>query len=477
MQLQYGSGLRLRRGFALDSFPDTGITDVIGARSRAAGGTMSEGQHTQSAIEHAVIRKVGWRCLPALLTAFIVSYLDRVNIGFAALTASKDLHMSASVFGLGAGLFFITYLIFEAPSNYILERVGGRLWLGLVMVICGLIAASMTMVKGPASFYAVRLALGAVEAGLFPGVVLYLTYWAPKAARARFLSLFALGIPLSSVIGSPISGAILSLNLGMGLKGWQWLYILEAIPAVLVGIWIWSTLTDRPEQAQWLTDEERTWLTTTIARERAGSPMGHPSLLKSLKLLADPRVIVLSLVFFGTGIPSYGMGFWIPQIVKGFGKLTFFETGLISAIPFLFGSIGMVVWGRVSDHKRERVVHTVIAATVAGLGLIACIWLTAPIPALIALSVAGAGTYGVKGPFLSSVSESFTPAEAAVGIALVSSFGNLSGLAGPWMIGVIKDATGSFPLALLTLGLWAIFGGLLMFLRPRPPEPVPQPAE
>ena len=439
--------------------------------------SQSTGQSTQTSLERAVIGKVGWRCLPVLLAAFVVSYLDRVNIGFAALTASKDLHMSASVFGLGAGLFFITYLIFEAPSNYILERVGGRLWLGLVMVICGLIAASMVLVTGPLSFYTVRLALGVVEAGLFPGVVLYLTYWVPKVARARFISMFAVGIPLSSVIGSPISGFILGLNLGMGLKGWQWLYILEAIPAILVGVLIWLTLTDRPEQAKWLSDEERTWLTTTIANERAGKAMGHPSLLKSLKLLGDRRVIIFSLVFFGTGIPSYGMGFWIPQIVKGMGKLTFFETGLISAIPFLFGSIAMIVWGRVSDRAHERVVHTVIAAVVAGLGLIACVWLTSPIPALIALSVAGAGTYGVKGPFLSAVSESFTPAEAAVGIALVSSFGNLSGLAAPWMFGVIKDATGSIPLGLLSLGLWAVFGGLLMFLRPRPPQAIPQPAE
>lgn len=419
------------------------------------------------AYERQLFGRIGLRCVPVLLAAFVISYIDRVNVGFAAITASKDLGMTAADFGFGAGLFFISYMLFEAPSNYLLERVGARLWLARIMISCGIVSAAMFFVSDKLQFNIARFTLGVVEAGLFPGVVLYLTYWFPKRFRARYISWFALGIPLSSVIGSPISGLLLNLDGVLGFKGWQWLYVLEALPAFVVGVLIWVLLVDRPHQATWLTEEERNYVRDALARERAAHPEqgGHGNLLQQLKLLGDRRVILFALVFFGTGVPSYGLGLWLPQIVNGFGVSTF-ETGLISAVPFVCGSIAMIVWGRRSDRTGERVWHTVAAAWLAAVGLIACYWISSPVLALAALSLSAAGIYAVKGPFLSGVSESFSPATAAVGIALVSSLGNLSGQFAPWMVGVIKDATGQFPPGLLALGLCSLAGGAVMLLRP-----------
>jgi MFS transporter, ACS family, tartrate transporter len=410
--------------------------------------------------------RIGARCIPILLAAFVISYIDRVNVGFAAITASKDLGMSAADFGFGAGLFFISYMIFEAPSNYLLERVGARFWLARIMICCGIVSAAMFFVSNKMQFNIARFTLGVVEAGLFPGVVLYLTYWFPKRFRARYISMFALGIPLSSVIGSPLSGLLLNMDGVLGFKGWQWLYILEAMPAFVIGVLIWVLLADSPDKATWLTAEEKAYVKDALARERAehADKSGHGSFLQQMKLLGDKRVIVFALVFFGTGVPSYGLGLWLPQIVNGFG-LTTIETGLVSAVPFICGSIAMIVWGRHSDRTGERVWHTVAAAWVAAAGLVACFWLTSPVLALVALSLSAAGIYAVKGPFLSSVSESFSSKHAAVGIALVSSLGNLSGQFAPWMVGVIKDATGQFQPGLLALGLCSLAGGAVMLLR------------
>jgi MFS family permease len=327
----------------------------------------------------------------------------------------------------------------------------------------------MVFVTGEISFYVVRFILGMVEAGLFPGVMLYLTYWFPKSYRARYVSMFAIGIPLASVIGAPISGVLLGLDGVLGFKGWQWLYILEAIPALIVGVVIWFHLTDSPEQATWLKPEERDWIQRTLAHERAQHPEQGPkmNLLQSLRLLLDPRVVILAIVFFGTGLPSYGLALWLPQIVKSFG-LTNAQTGVVSAIPFLCGAIAMVYWARHSDAARERTWHTAIAGIVAAIGMAACYWIASPVLTMVALSVSAIGTFGIKGPFLSGISESFSDKTAAVGIAMVVSIGNLSGFAAPWMIGAIKQATGTFPPALLAVGICTFIGALVIFLQPRP---------
>ncbi len=429
-----------------------------------------------SEFARGLLWRVGRRCVPVLVIGYIIAYIDRVNIGFAAITASRDLGMSPSVFGFGAGLFFLAYLIFETPSNYLMEKIGARIWLGRIMICCGLVAGAMVFVNSVTSFYIVRFVLGAVEAGLFPGIMLWLTWWFPRAYRARYVGMFAIGIPLASVFGAPISGMLLGLNGVLGLKGWQWLYILEAVPALLVGVVILFWLTDKPAEARWLKPEERDWIERTIARERAEHPDKGPKLtfVQSLRLLADPRVIVLSLVFFGTGVPSYGLALWLPQIVKNFG-LSNVETGFVSAIPFLCGTLAMIWWARHSDKTRERTWHTAIAGIVAATGMIACFWISSPMLTMVALSVSAIGTFGIKGPFLSGISESFSDKTAAVGIAMVVSIGNLSGFAAPWMIGAIRQATGSFPPALLAVGICAFIGAVAIFLQPRP-KAVPRPA-
>lgn len=432
---------------------------------RAAGVTLDD----NSEFARNLMWRVGWRCVPVLVLSYIVAYVDRVNIGFAAITATKDLGMSPAVFGFGAGLFFLAYLIFETPSNYLMERIGARLWLGRIMISCGIVAGAMMFVNDVTWFYIVRFVLGAVEAGLFPGVMLYLTYWFPKRYRARYVSMFAIGIPLASVFGAPISGLLLGLNGVLGFKGWQWLYVLEAIPALVLGVLIWVYLNDKPEDAAWLKPEERDWIRRTLERERAESaePAPKMNLLQSLRLLLDRRVIILSIVFFGTGVPSYGLALWLPQIVKSFG-LTNIQTGFVSAIPFVFGAIAMVYWAKHSDSSHERTWHTVLAGILSAIGMIACFWISGPVMSIVALSVSAVGTFAIKGPFLSAISESFSDKTAAVGIAMVVSIGNLSGFAAPWMIGVIKQATGAFPPALLAVGLCALVGALAMFLQPQP---------
>jgi ACS family tartrate transporter-like MFS transporter len=438
-------------------------------RKRTAGAVIaskSDGERL-TIDESELFARVSRRCIPLLLLGYIFSYIDRVNIGFAAITASKDLGMSPSVFGFGAGIFFIGYLLFEVPSNYILERVGARRWLARIMITCGIVAAAMVFVTGKYSFYAVRILLGAVEAGLFPGVMLYLTYWFPQRYRARYVGIFAIGIPLASVVGAPISGFLLNLNGKFGLKGWQWLYVLEAIPCIVLGVLIWFILTDTPRDAAWLTREEREWLQNTIDKERASHPekSSHMKLLESLRMLADRRVIVLSLVFFATAMPSYGLSIWLPQIVHDFG-LGNIATGFVSAIPFACGSLAMIYWARHSDRKKERDWHTGIAAFIAAAGMMSCYWISSPWVTMIALSLSGVGIFGMKGPFLSGISETFGQKTAAVGIAMVVSIGNLSGLAAPWLIGKIKDMTGVYQPALLAVGFCSLIGAILVVIKP-----------
>jgi ACS family tartrate transporter-like MFS transporter len=416
---------------------------------------------SDSDIKQATLRKIRNRCVIPLLFAFVISYLDRVNVGFAAITANHDLGLTAAQYGLGAGLLFLGYSFFELPSNLALERFGARRWLARIMITWGLIGCGMAFVTGPMSFYVLRFLLGVAEAGLFPGVILYLTYWLPRSLRARYLGLFALGIPLSSVIGAPISGLIMSSTHGMlGLKNWQWIFILEALPAVLLGIWVLAALADRPDKAGWLTDAEREWLRAEFARDSAPATADQHRL--SWKLLVDARVLVLAAVFFLTAIPSYGLSLWLPQIVKSFG-VSHIVTGLISAVPFLLGCIAMIYWGHRSDVRGERVWHAVVPAIVAGAALIGGALLTSGELQLLAVCIAGAGIYALKGPFLTIVSSAFSEKTAAAGIALVTTLGNLSGFVAPIMVGLILQHTGSYRLGLGALGIQSVLGALILF--------------
>lgn len=417
-------------------------------------------------LQQATIAKIRNRCIPILLLAFVVSYLDRVNVGFAAITANKDLGLTASTYGWGAGLLFLGYTVFELPSNQALERFGARVWLARIMVTWGVIGCGMALVREPIGFYIARFVLGAAEAGLFPGVILYLTYWFPRRYRARYISWFALGIPLSSVIGSPISGLIISqMNGVMGVKGWQWLFVLESLPAIVLGIAVFLWLKDRPSEASWLTPPEKTWLLGELEQERANQTETRHSF--AWRMLGDRRVLILAGFFFLTGTPSYGLSLWLPQIIKSSG-LSSLATGFVTAIPFVFGCVAMVVWGARSDRRRERVWHAAIPAVAASVGLAAGAFSPSPVLQLCAICLAAAGIYGLKGPFLAMVSEAFADTNAAAGIALVSTLGNLSGFVAPYMVGVIIDRTGSYRLGLLALGvqpllavalLWASNGG------------------
>jgi MFS transporter, ACS family, tartrate transporter len=410
-------------------------------------------------LERSLIRKISLRCMPIVILGFVISYVDRINVGFAAITANKDLGLTASMYGAGAGLLFIGYSVFELPSNLALERYGARLWLARIMISWGVISGCMVFVTGPTSFYLVRFLLGAAEAGFFPGVLLYLTYWYPRRYRARYVGLFSIGIPLASVVGAPISGLLLTMHGLLGIKGWQWLYLMEALPAILLGIAMLVFLADRPMKASWLSMDEKIWLEDELARERAE----HREQLHipPLSMLLDTRVLMLALVFFLTGVPSYGVSLWLPQIVKSFG-LGFVQTGFVSAIPFLFGCIAVVAWAKSSDRTHERVWHSVSAAVVAFIGLAIGAYLASPVLQMVALSVSALGIFGLKGPWLALISETFATPTAAAGIALVSTLGSLSGFAAPYMVGVIIDQTGSYRLGLLALGLQSLLGGIVL---------------
>ena len=421
-------------------------------------------QDTQE-VEASTIRLISRRFMPLLLAAYIVSYLDRVNVGFAALTANADLGLTPTLYGWGAGLFFVGYFLFEFPSNQIMERVGARLWIMRIMVTWGLISAGMALVQGPVSFFVARFLLGVAEAGFFPGIILFLTYWFPRRYRARYIGLFMIGIPVSSLIGSPISGMLLGLDGVWGMKGWQWLYVLEALPAIVLGGAVYARLTDRPAGARWLSQTQRGWLQATLAHEQeVAAPHARMGYLASM---LDRRVLLYSVLFFNVTSASYGLSLWLPQIVKNFG-LTNAQTGWVSAIPFAFGTVAMVVWGRHSDRHGERMLHTAACAFVMAVGFGACVFTASPWWQMTWICVAALGIFGVKGPFLALLSEAFAGPGVAGGIAMATALGNLSGFLPPYAVGWIRAETGSFTLGLLFLAALALLGGVQVLSMSRP---------
>src|SRR5215475_12432272 len=344
----------------------------------------------KSAIETSTIRAISWRLIPFLILAYFLAYLDRVNLGFAAMTMNKDLNFSPTVFAWGAGIFFIGYFIFEVPSNLALEKFGASRWIARIMVTWGIISALMATVSGEWSFYTLRFLLGVAEAGFFPGIILYLTYWYPAEYRARFLAAFAIAVPVSTVIGAPISGLLLGLDGVMGLKGWQWLFIIEGVPSVLLGVVTWFYLTDKPEHADWLSAEQKSWLKARLDTEVAAKQaVKHLSLGEAL---SSPKVIALSVIYFGFVGALYGMQFWLPQIVKAFG-LTNAQTGFVTAIPYLFGTIAMILWARHSDSSRERGMHVGAPFFLTAIGLAVSSYLTDPTTTMVVLTLAAIGIF------------------------------------------------------------------------------------
>ena len=414
------------------------------------------------ALEAPTIRRVSMRLVPFLIVCYLAAYLDRVNVGFAALTMNKDLGISATAYGLGAGIFFFTYFIFEVPSNLFLERFGARKWIARIMLSWGILSGAMAFITGETGFYVVRLLLGAAEAGFFPGIIFYLTLWFPAAYRARIVGYFMAAIPLSSVVGSPISGYILGMDGLAGLKGWQWLFIIEAAPAVLLSVVVFFYLTDRPADARWLGAEERGWLSRRLEMERQRCEAAQHFSIRAA--LLNGKVLALALVYFGAVAANYGVSFFLPQIVKGFGFSNAL-TGWVTAIPYAIGIIAMIYWGRRSDRMRERRLHCAAALVVAALGIAGCGLSDDPTLKIVSIAVGGAGIFACLPVFWTMPTAFLSGAAAAAGIAVVNAVGNLAGFAGPYVMGALKDATGTYTAGLLTVaGAALVAAGIVLAL-------------
>jgi len=406
-------------------------------------------------IGRRTLRRVSWRIVPFIMLLYFIAYIDRVNIGFASLTMNQDLGFTASILGFGAGIFFWGYFLFEVPSNLILHKVGARLWIARVMVTWGIISGAMAFIQGPTSFYVMRFLLGAAEAGFFPGIILYLSYWFPARHRAGVTAFFMAAVPISTAIGSPISAALLEMHGVLGLAGWQWLFILEAVPALVLGVVVFFYMTDRPEQARWLKDDERAWLVAAMNQEAASNKTASAN-HSVIRGLADLRVLALSLIYFGTSAGLYTLGIWAPQIIKQMGVSTM-TVGLLNAIPPTVSIIAMVLWSRHSDRTGERTWHVIIACLAAATGLVIAGSSQNVVGLIAALTLVNVGISCAKPPLWSMPTMFLSGAAAATGIATINSIGNLGGFAGPAMIGWIKDQTGSF-----AGGLYFVAGFLVL---------------
>ena len=400
---------------------------------------------------------------------YIVSYLDRINIGFAALQMNRDLGLSPAVYGFGAGIFFIGYFLFEVPSNLIMTRVGARLWMARIMITWGIISSAMMFVRGPASFYALRFLLGLAEAGFFPGMILYLTYWFPSRERARAISLFMTAVALAGVVGGPVSGALLTMTGVGGLAGWQWLFLLEGLPAAILGFVVLVYLPDGPADARWLTQEEKVFLIERVATDKAmRTPTRTEEALATTKdVLLSGRVWLFSLTYFGIVSALYGISFWLPTILRGLSGLPDFMIGALSALPYVAAAVAMVIVGRHSDSTGERRWHVAGSAFVGAAGLLLSAMMTSPASALVAISIAAIGIFSAMPTFWAIPTAMLSGSGAAAGIALINSIGNLGGFSGPYAIGLIRTMTQSFAAALVLLAASLVMAGLLALAAPR----------
>ncbi|MFC5343332.1 MFS transporter [Brevundimonas staleyi] len=412
---------------------------------------------TASDLEKRTMRKVTWRLMPFLMACYLMAFIDRTNIGMASLQMNEDIGLTPAVFGFGASLFFISYFIFEVPSNLMLQKFGARMWIARIMVTWGLVSAGMAFVWNQHSFFVMRFLLGAAEAGFFPGVILYLTYWLPPAYRGRMLALFAVAIPVSSFIGSPLSGALLKLDGLGGLYGWQWLFILEGLPTVLLGIACLKVLTDKPAQASWLDDEEKAWLQGQISQASALAKVSHAS---PWALFRSAPFWALVIACCGASAAGSTLGVWQPMLLKTFG-LTDLQTGLINAIPYGVAATAMVLWGRHSDKTGERAWHTAIPLLLIAVGALGTFIVGGLLPTVILLTFVLIGAYCFKGPFWSMASGWLSTGTAAAGIAGINATSNLIG--GGLMVNVygqINDRTGSHLLALIPLACLTVLSAL-----------------
>lgn len=423
--------------------------------------TALDAEASPDGAERHAYAKVTRRLLPLLFSSYVLSYLDRVNVGFAKLEMVADLKFSDTAYGLGAGLFFIGYFLFEIPSNLILHRVGARIWIARIMIGWGLVSAATMLVTTPAMFYVMRFLLGVSEAGFFPGIILYLTNWFPAARRGRITALFMTAVPLSGVIGSPLSGWILERFDGVhGMAAWRWLFLLEGLPTALVGLVVLLALTDGIEKAGWLSDEEKGLLRRNLETDEP-SVAAH----SFRDALGEARVWILSLIYFGVVMGLYGVGFWLPSLVEATGVESALHIGLLSAIPYAAASVVMVLLGWSADRFRERRWHIAAPCVVGAMGLVAsALHASHTAAALLALTVACAGIMSALPLFWSLPTAFLRGAAAAGGIALINSLGNLAGFASPYMVGLVKDLTQSTDVALYALALCLMMSAVLVIV-------------
>jgi ACS family tartrate transporter-like MFS transporter len=423
--------------------------------------------------QRATLSTVTWRLLPLLFFCYIIAYIDRINVGFAKLHLREVLGVSEdrfnSAYGLGAGLFFIGYFIFEVPSNLILQRVGARVWIARIMIVWGFVSMGFMFLQGTTMFYVMRFLLGAAEAGFFPGVILYLTYWFPANERARTIAVFATGGVLAGVVGSPISGALLQMDGTAGLAGWQWLFFLEAVPAVVMGLIVLLILPSRPRDARWLSPVQKDWIEARVAADAAAAvPLPSHNLRA---ILTSGHVWLLCLLYFLMNVGGYGYELWLPTIIKSFSSTSSFVLGTINAIPYFAAGVAMLLVARYSDQTGERRAVVAIAAVSSAIGFALSASTRNPYLAMAALSLAFVGLKCTIAPFWALTTATLSGAAAAAGIAFINSVGNLGGFAGPYLVGVIKDRTGSNVAALLLLGgaLLAMAAFTLLLPKARPP--------
>lgn len=420
-----------------------------------------------SELETRTLGKVRWRLIPFLFLLYVIAYLDRVNVGYAALDMNRELGFSAAVYGFGSGIFFLSYTLLEVPSNLLLARFGARRWIARIMITWGLVSMAMVFVDTPLSFYVLRFVLGAAEAGFFPGLILYLTHWFPSRERARAVALFMTATAMAGVIGAPISSAILQLHGAGGLHGWQWLFIIEGLPAVLLAPVVLRRLTERPADATWLAADERDWLAREMAAEHDQTAGMHVTFRTAV---SSGRLWALSALYFCIVMAFYGVSFWLPQIVQATGGLSSARVILLTAIPYVAATIGLVVIGARSDHHAERRWHVAIPCLIGATGFV----LTALAPqtaaaSLLMLSLAAFGIWGALGPFWAMPTAFLRGTAAAGGIAIVNSIGNIGGFAGPFAIGWVRDATGSFEGGLLALAGVLVVGAAIAISLPTRP--------
>jgi ACS family tartrate transporter-like MFS transporter len=413
----------------------------------------------------AVLPRVRRRLIPFLFLLYIVSYLDRINVGFAALQMNQALGLSSTAFGLGAGIFFLSYTLFEIPSNVILARVGARLWIARIMITWGLVSAGMMFARTATHVYVLRFLLGAAEAGFFPGIIYYLTQWFPRPERARSIAGFMTATLVAGIVGGPISGALLSMHGAAGLAGWQWLFLLEGVPAVVLGFAALRLLPDRPRDARWLTKDERLSLEILLL---ADAQAGPPDVESVSAALSSRRIWVLAAVYFTIPLTLYAIGFWLPQMIKSSISITSapgtsdFAVGILSAIPYLAGTVGMTITAHHSDRVGERRWHIVTAALCGGCAFALSAAVNSVVGSLVTLSFALVGLASMFGPFWALATSSLGGVGAAAGIALINSIGNTGGFVGPYLLGAVHDATHSFAWGFVVIGAVLAFVPLLV---------------